>query len=34
MLRQFLPDRFPATDDGDGPVETDYYARYASGRPS
>ena len=34
LLRQFLPDRFPATDDGDAPVETDYYARYASGRPS
>jgi sarcosine oxidase, subunit beta len=30
MLRQFLPDRFPPTDERDGPVETDYYARYAS----
>jgi sarcosine oxidase subunit beta len=32
MLRQFLPDRFPAAGDGDGdaPLETDYYSRYAS----
>ena len=30
MLRPFLPDRFPATE-GDETLETDYYARYASG---
>ena len=30
MLRQFLPDRFPPTD-GEAELETDYYARYASG---
>jgi sarcosine oxidase, subunit beta len=30
MVRQFLPDRFPPTDDGEAPVETDYYARYGS----
>jgi sarcosine oxidase, subunit beta len=30
MLGQFLPDRFPATDDGAAPLETDYYARYGS----
>jgi sarcosine oxidase subunit beta len=33
LLRAFLPDRFPATD-ADAPLETDYYARYASGRSS
>jgi len=30
MLRQFLPDRFGSGDD-DSTLETDYYARYASG---
>jgi hypothetical protein len=34
MLRAFLPDRFPATGDGAAPLETDYYARYASGASS
>jgi len=29
MLRQFLPDRFAPTDDGER-TETDYYARYGS----
>jgi sarcosine oxidase subunit beta len=33
MLRQFLPDRF-APDDDDSTLETDYYARYASGSSS
>jgi sarcosine oxidase subunit beta len=31
LLRPFLPDRFPATDDEATPPETDYYARYGSG---
>ena len=30
MLRAFLPDRFPPTEE-DAPLETDYYARYAPG---
>jgi len=30
MLRPFLPDRFPPIRDDDAPIETDYYARYAS----
>ena len=33
MLRQFLPDRFPPTGE-ETQLETDYYSRYASGRPS
>jgi sarcosine oxidase subunit beta len=33
MLWPFLPDRFPI-DDGERPLELDYYARYASGRSS
>ena len=34
VLQQFLPDRFPATDDEATPPETDYYARYGSGAGS
>jgi sarcosine oxidase subunit beta len=34
MLRQFLPDRFPPDGDDEPPMETDYYARYASGSKS
>jgi sarcosine oxidase, subunit beta len=34
MLQPFLPDRFPPTATEDTALETDYYARYASGRTS
>jgi sarcosine oxidase subunit beta len=34
MLRQFLPDRFPASGDDATPLETDYYSRYGSGSGS
>ena len=34
MLRQFMPDRFPAAGEDAAPLETDYYSRYGSGRGS